>query len=198
MDTGFPTVLWCLCFRSGFGGRQANPGWGLGCVCLGTGFAFAPPILARVCGARVLAPVVFGPPQFWLGCWGLCVGARAPLVPCQSWLGFPVRPASPGWGVGVCVFVCALRLYPANPRWSSPCVCLGSGFGFHPANPGFGVGVCAFVCALDFYPANLGSGVRWGCVCLGSGFQLPPAIPGLSFQVCVFVCALRPYSASSG
>ena len=98
----------------------------LGCVCLGSGFGCAPPLLAGVLGF-------------------VCVCLRAPLIPRHSWLGcaasvcvlrlgFRLRPATPGWGVGVCVFVCALRLYPATPRWGVRCwcVCLGSGLGCAP------------------------------------------------------------------
>ena len=75
--------------------HPATPGWGVrrGCVCFGSGFGCAPPLLAGV-----------------LGC--VCACVRAPLVPCPSWLGraawvcvlglgFRLRPATPGWGVGV-------------------------------------------------------------------------------------------------
>ena len=56
----------------------ADPGWGArrGCVCLGSDFGCAPPLLAGV-----------------LGC--VCGGVGAPLVPHHSWLGCAV------W---VCVF----------------------------------------------------------------------------------------------
>ena len=97
----------------------ATPGWGgqCGCVCLGSGFGCAPPLLAGV-----------------LGC--VCVCVRAPPVPRHSWLGCVVwvcvhglglrlRPAAPGWGVGVCLFVCALRLYPATPGWGVRRGCVG-------------------------------------------------------------------------
>ena len=71
---------------------------------------------------------VFIPP-FVLECWGVCVGVRAPPVPCPSrlgcavclcvlGLGFGLRPAITSWGVGVCV--CA-RPQPL-PQHS----CLGS------------------------------------------------------------------------
>ena len=46
------------------------------------------------------------------------------------------------------VFVCVLRLYPANPGRGLWYVCLGSGFGFHPADPGRAAGVYGFVCGL--------------------------------------------------
>ena len=75
----------------------ATPGWGVwrGCVCLGSGLGCAPPLLAGVLGCE-------------------CVCVRTQLVPRHSWLGCAVwvcvpgsgsrlRPATPGWGVGVCV-----------------------------------------------------------------------------------------------
>ena len=135
MDTGFPTVVLCLCFGPGCVWARASaaprhswlgcwgvcvfvcplhfrpptPGWGVrhGCVCLGSGFGCAPPLLAGV-----------------LGC--VCVCVRALLVPRHSWLGRVVRvcfwarvSAAPRHSLlgcwGVCVFVYALHLYPATP-----------------------------------------------------------------------------------
>ena len=66
-------------------------------VVLGSGLGCAPPLLAGVMG--------------WV-----CVCVPAPLVPrhsllgCAVWvcvlgLGFRVRPATPGWGVGVCALM---------------------------------------------------------------------------------------------
>ena len=104
----------------------ATPGWGVrsGCVCSGSVFGCAPPLLAgvlvcaRVCGR---APLI--PHYSWLGC-AVLVGVLGP------WL--RLRPATPGWGVGVCV--CALLMYPASPGWGllCGCVCLSSGFGCAP------------------------------------------------------------------
>ena len=85
-----------------------------GCVCLGSGFGCAPPLLAGPLGSvcvRVPAPLV--PRHSWLGC---------AVWVCVLGLGFRLRPTTPGWGVGVCVFVCALRLYPATPGWGLWCV----------------------------------------------------------------------------
>ena len=247
----------------------ATPGWAVrcGCVCLGSGFGCAPPLLAGVLGcvcAGVSAPPV--PRYSWLGC--------AAWV-CVFGLGFRLRPATPGWGVGVCVLVCVLPLYPATPGWGvwRGCVCLGSGFGctspllagvlgcvcagvraplaprhswlgcavwmcvfglgfrLRPATPGWDVGVCVCLCtccactlpllagacgmgvcagarilaaprhfclecwgvcvlvfALRLYPATPGWGVRRGCVCLGSGFGLRPADPDWGVGVCVCWC----------
>ena len=52
----------------------------------------------------------------------------------------------------MCVFFCALRLFPPYPGFGLWCVCLGWGCGFQPAHPGWVVGVCVFVCALCLYP----------------------------------------------
>ena len=139
------------------GPNPANPDWVARHVCSGAGFCFTLPILAGVRGA------VFG-------C--ICLRARSAYTlqilarPCGVgvlWFGFWLYPAISCWGVGVCVFVCAPRLYPANPGWGLWRLCLGPGFGSHPVNPGWGVGVCVFVCALRLYPAIPGWGA-W-CVC---------------------------------
>ena len=94
----------------------ANRGWVVrsGRVCLGSGFGSVPPFLAG-----------------GLGC--VCFGMRAPPVPRRPrlgcavwvyvlWLGIRLRPAIPGWVVGVCVSVCALRPYPAISCWGLWCV----------------------------------------------------------------------------
>ena len=76
---GLPTLgVYCcvvIVFGFEFRGRPATPGWGLACMCCGTGFSFAPPFLpgdlgclwlcarsvciipflARVCGVSVCA-----------------------------------------------------------------------------------------------------------------------------------------------
>ena len=100
--------------------HPASPGWGAccGCVCLGSGFGCAPPLLAGVLGcvcARVRPPLA--PSHSWHGCavtkprlaWvrgvGVCVWVRVSAAPRHSWLGC--------WPV--CVLVCALRLHPATP-----------------------------------------------------------------------------------
>ena len=102
-------ALWVCVLGLGFRLRPATPGWGGGaCVCLCAHSACTPPLLAGVCGV------------------GVCAWARVSAVPHISWLGCAVwvcvfglgswlRPATHGWGVGVCV--CVLRLYPATPGW---------------------------------------------------------------------------------
>ena len=79
----------------------ATPGWGVRCgsVCLNSCFGCAPPLLTGVSGcvcACVRAPLV--PRHSWLGC---------AVWVCVLGLGFPLRPATPGRGVGVCVCLCA-------------------------------------------------------------------------------------------
>ena len=198
-------AVWTCVLSLGFQLRPATPGSGVrcGCVCLGSGFGCAPPLLAGVLGcvcACVCALLV--PRHSWLGC--------AVLV-CVLGLGIWLRPATPGLDVGVCVFVCAVRLYPATPGWGvrSGRVCLGSGFGCAPPLLAgvCGVGVCAWarvsavarqswlgcwgvwmlVCALRLYPATAGWGLRSGCVYLGwgSGCALPLLAGLLGFCVCL-------------
>ena len=61
----------CVCVRAS---RlyPANHGWGLGCVCLGTGFGSTPPILAWLLGVCVLVCVLC---LFLTRISGLCVGS---------------------------------------------------------------------------------------------------------------------------
>ena len=138
-------AAWVCVLVLGFRLRTTTLGWGVGvCVCSCACAACSPPLLARVCGVRV------------------CVWARVLDAPRHSWLGC----------LGVCVFVCALRLYPATPGrgvrcW---CVCLGSGFGCAPPLLAGVVGcVCVFVCLLRLHPATPGWGVRRVRVFLGLG-----------------------------
>ena len=207
MDTGFPTVAWRLRLGLGCGWVRvsavprhsrlgcwgvcvlvclfclypATPGWGVrrGCVCLGSGFGCIPPFLAGD-----------------LGCVCACVGA--PLAPRHSWLGcavwvcvlrlgFRLHPATPGWGVGVCVCLCA-RPACTPPLMARVCgvgVCVWARFWLRPATPGWGVVVCVFVCVLPLYPATPGWGAWRRCVCLGSGFGCgPPLLVGVLGCVC--------------
>ena len=178
----------------------ATAGWGVrrGCVCFGLGFGCAPPLVAGVLGcvcARAPAPLV--PRHSWLGC--------AAWV-CVLWLGFRLRPATPGWGVGVCVCSCA-RSACTPPLLAGVCsvgVCALAWVSAVPRHSWLGCwGVCVFVCALRLYPATPGWGVRraplvprhswlgcaaWVCV-LMLGFRLRPATPGWGVEVCVCSCA---------
>ena len=82
------------------------------------------------------------------------------------------------------MFVCARRLYPANPGWGSWFVCLGSDFGFQPAISGCDAGLCVFVCALHLYPASSGLGVRGACVLRFGSDWAPPFLAGVLGRVC--------------
>ena len=143
----------------------ATPGGVVRCrsVCLSSAFACAPPFLVVVLGCVcvcVCAPPV--PRHSWRGCvvWGCVFG-----------LGFWLRPATPGWAVGMCVCLCA-RSACTPPVVAGLC----------------GVGV--FVCGLCLYPATPGWGVRCGCVCLGSGFSCaPPLLAGVLGCVCGGECS---------
>ena len=172
----------------------ATPGWGVrrGCVCLGSGFSCAPPLLAVV-----------------LGC--VCGGVGAPLVPRHSWLGCAVRvwvfglgfrlqPATPGWAVGVCVLVCVLPLYPATAGWGVRrwCACLVSGFGCAPPLLA-GVFGCACWCVCSPYTPPFLAGVCGVGVCVGARAWAAPRHPWLwCWGVCVLVCVLPLYPATSG
>ena len=163
----------------------ATPGWGVrcGCVCLGSGFGCAPPLLAGLLGcvcARVRA--LRAPCHSWLGC--------APWV-CVFGLGFRLLPATPGWGVGLCVCWCGrsacLPPLLAGVR-AGMCVCLGSGSGCTPQLLGGVLGcVCAVVSAL-LAPRHSWLGCApWVCV-FGLGFRLRPATPGWGVELCVCWC----------
>ena len=165
----------------------ATPGWGVrrGCVCFDLGFGCARPLLAGVLAcvsARAPAPLV--PRHSWLGC-----AARV----CVLGLGFQLRPASPGWGVGVCVCSCA-RSACTLPVLAGVCgvgVCVWARVSAAPRLSWLGcLGVFVFLCALRLYPATPGWGVRRGCVCLGLGLGCaPPLVAGVLGCVCVCVPA---------
>ena len=163
----------------------ATPGWGVrcGCACLGSAFGCAPLLLAGV-----------------LGC--VCVCVCAPHLPRHSWLGFVVwvcvfwigfclRPATPGWGVWVCVCLCARSVCtpPLLARVCGVSVCAWARVLAAPRHSWLGCWVvCVFVCALCLYPATPGRDVRCGCVCLCSGFGCaPPLLAGALGCVCVCV-----------
>ena len=165
----------------------ATPGWGVrrGCVCLGSGLGCAPPLLAGVLGCvcvRVPAPLV--PRHCWLGCavWVRVLG-----------LGFRLRPATPGWGVGVCACLCA-RSACTPPLLAGVCgvgVCALALASAALRNSWLGFwGVCVLVRPLRLYPATPCLGVRCGCVCFGLGFGCaPPLLCGVLGCVCARVPA---------
>ena len=153
-------VVWCGCVCVGWGFGCAPPFLAgvLGCVCLCAPSACAPPFLLGVCsvGVCVLVGDWAAPCLSWLGRCNVCVFVRTQPAPRQSWQGFTLAwfvfrfyfpPANTGLGVGVCVFVCAVRLYPAIPGWAVWCGC-----------------VCLFVRSACT-PPILG-GVCGGCLCV--------------------------------
>ena len=177
LGTGAPRFLGGACPTSSPGAAQA-----LGCSLTPTPWIS----FGRVtCMARATSV-----PELWtLGFLLLCGACFWVWV--LLGLGFWLRPAAPGWGVGVCV--CELRLWPATPGWAvrCGCVCLGSCFG--SASPLL-AGVLGSVCASVRAPlvpchSRLGCGV-WVCV-LGLGFGLRPQL--LAWVLgSVYVCVRAP------
>ena len=249
-------AVWVCVFGLGFRLRPATPGWGVAlCACS----ACSQPLLARVRGVGVCvwARVSAAPRHSWLGCWAVCVlrlhpatpgtGARcgcvclgsglgcappllagllgcvrAPLTPSRSWhgcavwvcvfgLGFRLRPATPGWGVGLCV--CSACTQPLLARVRGVCVCVWARVSAAPSHSWLG---CWAVCVLRLHPATPGTGARCGCVCLGSGFGCaPPLLAGVlgcvraplapshswhgcAVWVCVFALGFRLRPATPG
>ena len=215
MDTGFPTLVRCLC--------------------LGLAFAVAPPLLAGVLGECAWVRILVSPHHswlgfvvcavglgfwlatrhFWLGFWGVCGSVRAPRVLRQSWLGCAawvgvpglgsrLRPASSGWGVAVCGCVCVRSPRVPCHSWlgCAVWVCvLGLGFWLRPATPGWGVGVCVCLCARPSFTPPLLAGVL-GCVGLCVRAPLVPRHSWLGRAVWVCVLGLgsrlRPTSPGWG
>ena len=121
----------------------------------------------------------------------VCLCARSACTPplplgCAVWvcvlrLGFRLRPATPGWGVGVCVCLCACSACTL-PLLAGLCgvgVC-------HWYRVSLLVCVCVVVCALGLCPATPG----WGVRCVGW------VLPG-TFSCAVARCTL-PGSAAPG
>ena len=157
-----------------------------------------PPLLAGVCGVGVCAwaRVSAAPRLSWLGCWGVPVCVLALLVPHHSWLwcaalvcvlgvGFWLRPATPGWGVGVCVCSCA-HSAGAPPLLAGKRVvgwCAWAPASTAPCDSWLG----SWSVRVRAPPVPCLSWLRcavWVCV-LGFGFPLRPATSGLGVGVCV-------------
>ena len=117
---------------------------------------------------------------------------------CVVWLfvlglGFRLRPATPAWGVWVCVCFCA-RSAPYPPLLAGVCgvgVCAWARVSVVPHHSWLGCwGVCAFVRAIRLYRAYPGWGARCGCVCLGSGFGCTPPLLAVTPQLVAGVCGV--------
>ena len=136
-------------------------------VVVGIGFRLRPALLPGVLGC-VCACVcaLLAPSHSWHGC---------AVWVCVFGLEFRLRPATPGWGVELCVCsACTQPLLATGARCG--CLCLGLDR-LRPATPGWGVGLC--VCSACTQPL-LDTGARCGCVCLGSGFGCaPPLLAGV-------------------
>ena len=157
-------AVWVCVLGLGFQLRPATPGWGVGvCVCLCACSVYTPSLLAGLRGV------------------GLCAWARVSAAPRHPYLGC----------CAVCVFVCALRLYPATPGWDvrCGCVCLGSGVGCAPPLLAWVLGcVCASVRA-PLVPRHYWLGCAVSVCVFGLGLRLRPATPGWGVGVCVCWCA---------
>ena len=171
--------FWACVFVCALRLYPANPGSGVRCrrVCFGSGFGCAPPFLAGVLGWVFWCLRSVCPPPILAGvcCVGVCASTQASAGCVQQFV------------AGACVFVCALRLYPANLCWGvrCGCVCLASGFGCLRLSWLGCWGVCVCLCA------------RWACslpvlagvCCLGVSAWAPvSAASRLSWQRCWVVC----------
>ena len=128
--------------------------WGSVCACVRASDCI-PPLLAGVCGVGVCAwaPVSAAPRHSWLGC---------AVWVCVLGLGFRLRPATPGWGVGVCLCLC-VRSACTPPLLAGVC--------------GVGVGAWAQVLAAARH-SWLGC---WGsvCACLRASACTLPLLVGV-------------------
>ena len=123
-------------------------------------------------------------PRLWTPCFLLLCGACI-LVSVVIGLWPRLRPATPGWGVGVCVCLCApsacTLLILAGVRAVG--VCAWDLVSAATCHSWVGCwGVCVLVCELRLYSAIPGCEV-WVCV-LRLGFPLRPATRGCGVWVC--------------
>ena len=152
----------------------------------------------RGVGVCVWARVSAAPRHSWLGCWAVCVLRLHPATPrlgCAVWvcmfgLGFWLRPATPGWAVGLCV--CSACTQPLLARVLGVGVCvLGSIFGCAPP---LLAGVLGCVCA-PLAPSHSWPRVRGVGVCV---WARDSAAPRHSWLGCWDVCVLRLHPATPG
>ena len=154
------------------------------CVWVVVGFgsrlrpALLPGVLGCVCAC---VSALFAPSHSWYGC---------AVWVCVFGLGFRLRPATPGWGVGLCVCsACTQPLLATGARCG--CVCLGSGF---RCAPPLLAGVLGCVCA-PLAPSHSWPRVRGVGVCVWARFS---AAPRHSWLGCWAVCVVRLHPATPG
>ena len=187
--------LCCVGFRSGFAFTPPILARVSGCLCLCARSVCTPPILAEVCDVLVEVRGLSTARQSWRGCWGVFVRPGALAVPCQTWL-----------GSAVCLFCFGFRVHPTSPGCGLRCVCLGSSVGFSPPMV-TGVAECVCSCARSACSSPILAGVCRVCswarvlasachswlrvvVCLsGCWFCFHPANPGQSGWMCVLMWA---------
>ena len=140
-------------------------------MCLGSGFGCAPPLLAELIGCVWFCLRV--PPG------PLPLLAGGAVRGCVLGLGLERRPATPGWGVGACVCLCA-RPACTPPLLAGVCgvgVCAWAQVWAAPRYSWLGRwGVCVFVRMSCLYPAIPGGVV---CVCVGLSFVCSPVFSWL-------------------
>ena len=162
MDTGFPTVMWRLCF-------------GLVGACVWV--PVTPPALAGVYGGYVWVRFVVSPLLSPLGFAVIAVGLGFWPAPLLSWVGV--------WDVRGCV-----RAPPAPRRsrfWCAVWACvLGSGFWLRPGSPWGGVvGVCVQSCVCPACPRpSWGPPVARGSAGVAVGGVCPPPFLWFFFGLC--------------
>ena len=212
LDTGLsftPPFLAGVCGVCGwawvFGLRPANPDWGFD-VCV---FVCTPPVPRHSWLECAVRSCVLGfgflaaPRHSLLGFWVVCFGVCALSGPHHSWLGRAVsvdvlgfrcrlRPTILGWGVGLCVLVCVLRLYPANPGSGVRCGCVCLGLGCSCAPP-FLAGVLGrmCLCVCTAFSSPFLARVCGVAVCAWLRVSAAPPDSWLgNWVVCFGVCAL--------
>ena len=177
----------CVCLRAQLVLRHSRLGCAMWACVPGLGFRLRPATPGRVvwvCVCLCARSACTLPLQVGVRGMGVCAWAWVSAAPRQSRLG--------SWGV--CVFGCALCLYPAAPGWGVPCgrVCLGSGFGWD-------VWVCVCLCARYACTLPLQARVCGVGVCAWARVAAAPRHSWVGcWGVSVFVCALRLYPATPG
>ena len=165
----------CLCWQIGtllppYCSILATPGWGLGCVCLGTGFGRAQPFLAGV-GCVCVWVLVFPALRFfWFGCWGVWPLVCAPSVALHPLVRLPVA-----WG---CAGAAMGGVCPPPFLFFSSFPAAGRGVVLGPVVSW----LCGACCCLSWSWASWPPPpftFRLGCIVAPFSFVCPPAFGGV-------------------